>query len=261
MTDRIGVSYSSPATSFWLEADVIGYNPDAGYTTVRCYLRAANGGNGSTASRYLGAGVQVGYIGGGEFGRVSGNPFLPGGYGAGQLRWRSGPWDVNVPMSGERNIDLSMLLQYGTINGWSYGSVYSPWVPGAPVPIGLDEIGPTSIRYRFSGTTANGSGIDAWQAQVATDPGFTQNVQTLGSSGTTTFSDLTPATRYYFRSRGHNGVGWGPWSSAVNEMTASGAYVSLNGVWVPVPLYVSNGLTWVVPDLQVSNGSTWRKPV
>lgn len=223
MTDRIGVTKNSPNTSFWLEADVLSYHPDQGYVRIRCYLRAANGPSGSSGSQYNGAGAQVGYVGSGEFGRHSGNPFLPGGYGQNAQRWRDGPWDVNVGMGGEANIGLSMLLSYGNINEWFGGSVYSPWVPQAPTPVGIDQLTPTSARYRFSGNGANGSGIDAWQAQIATDAAFTQNVQTVGSGGTTTFTDLTPATRYYFRSRGHNGVGWGYWSSTLSDLTASGA--------------------------------------
>jgi len=257
MTDRIGVTKSSPSTSFWLEADVVGYNPDGGYATIHCYLRAANGPSGNTSSRYLGAGNQVGYVQSGEFGRVSGNPFLPGGYGAGQLRWRNGPWVVNVGMSGAANVGLSMNLVYGNINEWFGGSIWIPWTPQAPTPIGVDELTPTTARYRFSGNYDNGSGITAWQAQVATNAAFTQGVQTVGSSGTTTFTGLTPATTYYFRSRGQNGVGWGPWSGAVSAMTASGVYVSLNGQWVPVPLYVSNGSTWNALSPLVSDGTDW----
>ncbi len=138
------------------------------------------------------------------------------------------------------------------------GSLGIAWTPGAPVPVGVDDILPTSARYRFSATTDNGSAFTGWEAQVATDAAFTQNLQAVTSNGTTTFTNLIPATTHYFRSRGQNAVGWGPWSSVVSAMTASGAYVSLNGVWVPVPVYVSNGTAWTVPELKISNGTTWK---
>lgn len=77
MTDRIGVTKSSPSTSFWLEADVLSYNPGGGYVTIRCYLRAANGPSGNSSSQYGGSGFQAGYVGTSEFGRHSGSPFLP----------------------------------------------------------------------------------------------------------------------------------------------------------------------------------------
>lgn len=259
MTDRIGVAKSSPSTDFWLEADVVSYNAAGGFATLHCYLRAANGGGGTSGSQYNGAGFQAGYADNVEFGRVSGNPFLPGGYGAGALRWRSG-FVVNVSMSGARNVGLSMWLNYGNVNEWYGGSVWVPWTPQAPTSVAVDQITPTSARYRFSGNSDNGSPIATYQAQVATNPTFTQGVQTVstGLGGLATFTDLTPATRYYFRSRGQNGIGWGPWSNTGSAATASGAYVSRNGVWVPVPVYVSNGSSWVVPELLISNGSAWR---
>lgn len=261
MTDRIGVTKNSPNTSFWLEADVVSYNASGGYATVYLYLRAANGPSGTSGSQFNGAGNQVGYIQGAEFGRVSGNPFLPGGYGANQTRWRSGPWGINVAMSGEATIGLSMYLGYGNISEWYGGSIYIPWAPAAPTPIGIDQETPTSLRYRFSGNSANGSTITGWQAQIATDAGFTTGVQTVSSGGTTIFTDLSPASTYYFRSRGANGVGWGAWSQVISGMTLSGAYISINGVWVGVPVYVSNGTNWVLPELLVSNGTAWKEAI
>lgn len=260
MTDRIGVGKTGPATDFWLEADVVGYNVAGGFATLHTYLRAANGGGGSSGSQYNGAGFQAGYVDNAEFGRVSGNPFLPGGYGQGAQRWRHGPWTVNVPMSGQRNVGLSMWLNYGGVNEWYGGSVWVPWAPAAPNSVAVDQITPTSARYRFSGNSDNGSPVTTYQAQIATNTAFTQGVQTIGTGlgGVATFTNLTPATRYYFRSRGQNGVGWGAWSNTGSGTTASGAYVSQNGVWVPVPVYVSNGSSWVVPELLISNGTAWR---
>lgn len=95
MTDRIGISKSSPSTAFYLEADRIGQNLAGNFTTVRLYLRAVN--TGSSGSFSNAAGQQIGSIDGiGIFGSHNGAPFLPSGVPAG-LRWRDGPWDVNIP--------------------------------------------------------------------------------------------------------------------------------------------------------------------
>lgn len=122
---------------------------------------------------------------------------------------------------------------YGTflVEAWvnmdsGIGQAYTAeWVtiaapPGAPVPIAgtPDQITTTSMRYRFSGTTDNGSGVLEWQAQYATRPDFS-NATTVGSSGTTTATGLLSATTYYWRSRGRNGVGWGAWSATVTGTT------------------------------------------
>lgn len=140
----------------------------------------------------------------------------------------------------------------------SFTATGTATTPPAPTSVTIDQLMPTSVRYIFSGNGDGGSAVDQWQAQIASDAAFTQNVQTVTSSGTTTFSGLTPGTTYYCRSRGHNAVGWGAWSNTINAMTASGAYVSINGSWVPVPVLVSNGTSWTVPALKVSNGTAWQ---
>ena len=113
--------------------------------------------------------------------------------------------------------NVNMDSGIGSAGTGEYQSVAGP--PGATCCFTVDQATPSSLRYQFSGTTDNGSGILEWQAQVATDAGFTQNVQTVGSSGTTTFGGLAPGTTHYFRSRGRNGVGWGPYGSTASGST------------------------------------------
>lgn len=269
-TVRIGgIVQNSPSTQFWLEADIIGQSISGNYSTVRCYLRAANGPSGNTTSQFNNFGAQIGFIDGiGEFGRHQGQPFLPAGYAQNQTRWHDGPFDVNVGHDGNgylNGINLRMRLAYGNVNGdwtaWMGGFPRIPKPPAAPTPIGFDQIMPTSMRYRFSANSDNGAAVEEWQAQIATNSAFTTGVQTVSSSGTTTFTNLTPATTYYARSRGRNVAGWGAWSLTLSAMTASGAYVSLNGSWLPVPVYVSDGTNWNVAELQVSNGTSWVEPL
>lgn len=254
MTDRIGASYSSPATSFYLAADHIASDNVNGRWLVRFYLRAVNGPGGSTGSQYNGAGAQVGYQNGYEFGRHSGNPFLPGGVPNGGTRWNDGPWDVWVNGRSAWNLPLSMLAQYGNINSWSGGSVYLPTladVPPPPTPIGTSEVTPTSIRYQFAWNGDGGSGITAWEAQRASNAAFTQDVVTVSSGGTTTFDGLTPAKTYYFRARGQNAVGWGAWNNATSQSTlpatAPGLAVmpSISGVTATASLTPPGGATGV----------------
>ena len=173
-----------------------------------------------------------------------------------------GAGSTNVGMGGYRNISVAASVNPGRQIGNAYasGAFGIPWVPPAPSGIGIDQITPTSLRYRFSGNGDNGSAITSWEAQIDDNPSFSSPL-TVGSSGTTTFTGLTPATTYYCRSRGNNGIGSGPWSGASSAMTASGAYVSINGAWVAVPVYVSDGTTWDVAELAVSNGTIWQTPL
>ncbi|WP_350348011.1 hypothetical protein ABIQ69_15435 [Agromyces sp. G08B096] len=90
-----------------------------------------------------------------------------------------------------------------------------PKPPDAPTPIGIDEVTSSSFRYRFSGNSDNGAPILEWQAQIATDSAFTTNVQTVSSSGTTTFT-VAPGYTYWARSRGRNVQGWGAWSTSLS---------------------------------------------
>lgn len=133
-------------------------------------------------------------------------------------------------------------------------------VPAAPTPLGIDEITPTSLRYRFSGNSDGGSSIIEWQAQLATDAAFTQNVRTLQhpTSGTHTFTGLLPGQRYYLRSRGRNGVGWGSYSSVLDAKTLSG-FKHWNGTtWQSTELRTWNGSAWQLVELYAWNGSEWK---
>lgn len=98
--------------------------------------------------------------------------------------------------------------------------------PGAPDNGIVDNATINSLRYRFSGTTDGGSAILEWQAQADDDANFGSPI-TVSSSGTSTFTGLTPATRYFFRARGRNGVGWGPWGASASGETLTSSPPSL----------------------------------
>lgn len=142
MTDRIGVTRNSPNTSFWLEADMVSQNVAGNYSTLALYLRCANGPSGSTGSYAGGYGIQWGGIDGfGEFGQHNGNPFLPSGYAQNQLRWRDGPWYVNIPHNSDGTrgaVTLRMILNYvntGGVDVHYTGSIGPfPTIPRASTP-------------------------------------------------------------------------------------------------------------------------------
>ncbi len=234
---NVGGGYASVHYKYWVHRNVSAGN-GAWYNSPRLFRMTVHDGTYDNNTSY-------------DFRTYADRTFIEG--------------DRNIGLGGPATIGFSLYFQ-GHITGTfpsasASGGLFIPWTPGVPNGLGFDQILPTSMRYRFNGTTDGGSGITGWQAQIATDPGFTQNLQTVGSDGTTTFGGLTPATVYYARSRGSNAIGWGAWSSVQSAMTASGAYVSLNATWVPVPAYVSNGTTWNVPKLQISDGTAWEDAI
>lgn len=227
MTDRIAVGKSSPSTAFYLEADVIGTSGNS--SIVRCYLRCVNTGNSS--SGYFDSGYQAGSIDGiGEFGRVSGNPFLPSGYASGQQRWRTQALDVPVPHNPDGTrapITLRMTLVYGNVNE-SYTAALAlptiPKAPPAPIPFATapDEITATSMRFQFNSGGTGGSPIIEWETQYDTSSSFNVDPKTISSWGTSVLTPLQPGTTYYMRARGRNAMGWGAYSVVKSGTTLGG---------------------------------------
>lgn len=104
---------------------------------------------------------------------------------------------------------------------------YSAWsptfttytVPQANAPT-FDSITPTGLRAIF-GRTGNAQGGTTWGLQYSTTPDFSANNVSLSSTGTSVIDGLTPGTTYYFRARGGNAAGTGPWSP-VSSVTTLG---------------------------------------
>ena len=103
MTDRISYPTSAPATTFYVEGDLLSQSVAGNYSVIRCYLRAKNGPGGSTASRYDNGGYQAGTI--------TDKPTTPAGVKAALAAHETAWTDVTV---------------FGT--GWSATAGYPPQV-------------------------------------------------------------------------------------------------------------------------------------
>lgn len=130
--------------------------------------------------------------------------------------------DVMTSVQNDGKIDVDAYANYD-IMGYveSHVDVYgaAPTVPPAPTQNQPTNITTTSMRVTFSGNGDGGRPIIGWELHWATDAAFTQNVQSVVSSGTTDVTGLTPGTTYYFRSRGRNEIGLGPFSNVVSQTT------------------------------------------
>ncbi|WNT44340.1 minor tail protein [Microbacterium phage Mabodamaca] len=140
-----------------------------------------------------------------------------------------------------------------------------PKVPGAPLItgyVGSTLLGPqdvksTSCVVKFSGTTDGGSAIIGWELHWAEDAAFTVGAGSMVSGGTSTVTGLKPGTLYYFRARGRNGVGLGPYSATASARTLAAFYVSDGEAWLNTEVYVSDGTSWHSVEVLISEDEAW----
>lgn len=106
--------------------------------------------------------------------------------------------------------------------GTVYGSQSVATVPDAPSNMAgtPDQITATSMRYRYRGNSDGGSPVIRWEYQYSTSSSFSgASIQVGTMSGDVVRTDLAPNTTYYWRARGVNAIGAGPWSSRVQGTT------------------------------------------
>lgn len=132
--------------------------------------------------------------------------------------------------------------------------------PTTPEPIGLDQITPTSMRYRFSGANVNdgGSPILEWQIGYGTDINYPQFF--LSSGGTSILPNLKPGTRYYVWARGRNAAGWGGFSARITAETLAGVRIKVDGVWRDAVPYVKVEGVWRLAIPYVKVNGVWKIP-
>lgn len=179
----------------------------------------------------------------------------------GGTRLIAGPWAVGYTQNISFSIGATGTQGFGG-GATAYATAYRATVPGTPGTPVASEITPTSMRLSWGIPGNGGSGIDQMllRRSLSSDLGGGYVDYPLGG-GVSTYvaTGLDPATTYYWRVYAHNAVGYSAQSGVLAQMTASGAYASINGVWVPVPINVSNGSAWNALAPLVSDGSAWQR--
>lgn len=133
-------------------------------------------------------------------------------------------------------------------------------VPGAPTPNSLNEIKPTSMRYRFTGTSSGGSPVLEWQIGYGLDADTPEKF--LTSDGDDVVGGLLPNRKYYFWSRGRNANGWGPWSTVLSATTLlGGVRIKYGGAWRDAIAYVKVAGVWKQAIPFVKHSGAWKSSV
>jgi hypothetical protein len=278
MTDRISSFQSGPATTFYLEADVV--ETDASWGTngrwrIRFYLRAKNGPGGSTSSAYNGSGRQTAVSNATDVMSHTANPFLPAGFSDNQTRYKDGPVDSyrtansNGYWTGTSTaLNVYMELVYGSVNVRPSGTVPLPRIKRAPGAAGVpvaSGITSTAATLTWTAAERGNADIDRYQWRVADNAGMSGALLGPELAGTTltdsTANDvtLTPGVTYYAQARARNADGWGPWSaSSAGFQTVAGVFVSDGTAWTPREMFTSDGRQWLAAAVNVSDGTSWK---
>lgn len=143
---------------------------------------------------------------------------------------------ASYPAGGDYGTDMvTVTLQNSTV--FVYLPImykYWPPVPYAPTLNDIQQIGGDVRDLRvtwsyYDGVPSIPDPID-YQLQVATDEAFTQNLQTHTTAVTTwDLLDVDGGT-YYFRVRGRNNFGYGPWSVVKTRTVTVSSYEFETGV-------------------------------
>lgn len=161
-------------------------------------------------------------VGGWSTSDSGGLPFAPGDYTGKTITLASGVTGWMSLSSGGQTL-YAWHENNGVIGSAYTNTGTAPHVPPAPTPTSSsnpDQITHNSMRYRFSSAGHGGSSIIRWEIQYSKNSNFSGGT-VITSTGTSTISGLDPDTTYYFRARGVNGMGTGPWSSSRSGKTAA----------------------------------------
>lgn len=144
--------------------------------------------------------------------------------------------------------------------GWSAaggrGQATTQRVPDAPNPVTLSANKQTSIYAVFvGGASDGGAGVDIWQISYGLDPVTPTNTW---DSYFGTLTSLLPGRTYYFWARGHNAIGWSPYSAGTSAKTIAGARVNVAGVWKEAVPYVRDAGVWKVAEGWAKIAGLWK---
>ena len=129
-------------------------------------------------------------------------------------------------------------------------------IPDAPNPVTLSANKQTSIYGVFAGGASDGgAGVDIWQISYGLDPVTPTNTF---DSYVGTLTPLLPGRTYYFWARGHNRIGWSPYSERTSSRTIAGARVNVAGVWKEAIPYVRDGGVWKLAEGWAKIAGLWK---
>ena len=190
--------------------------------------------------------------------------YVNGGWSAriGPARYNAGrPWLHLDTFAVTYNQTIIFRLEATGTSGLGGPTDFPQWIQRATVPApmtprGLDQIGHTTIRYRFTGNSDGGSPVREYQIGYGTSPSAVQF--TVGSNGTTVVGGLSLGTVWYFWSRARNDVGWSGWSSRMSARTLAGSRVRVAGVWREAVAMVKVAGVWrqAIPFIRTSG--VWK---
>lgn len=119
-------------------------------------------------------------------------------------------------------------------------------IPGAPGGPYIQNVTNNSAQVYVTGAAANGSTVDAYQIEIATNTGFTTGYQ-LANNSNNVFGGLAAATTYYTRSRAHNANGWGPYTTTKSFTTGATVPGTPTGVGNNTVTQSTANITWTAP--------------
>lgn len=92
-------------------------------------------------------------------------------------------------------------------------------VPPKPAGLVISNVTSTTVDADGAGNGDGGSPVDFWQVGYGTSSTTPSLYKTTDMAGLATITGLSKGTTYYFWFRGHNALGYGPWSSRVTATT------------------------------------------
>lgn len=222
---------NSPNTAFYADATVEEQNVAGNWSRIRLRTRAYNGPSGSTASQFNASGAMSASIDGlGKSHVHSGNPFLPSGYTANQLRWSDYTdhivyHDANGYAGGTTTHQVRMGLAYGSINANFYANLTIPRIPRIPskpnAPV-ASAVGTTGMTLSWTIPADNGATITEMLLRRYVNADLTGASVDYVNSGTATsraVTGLDPATTYYWAVYAKNSTGYSDRSNITTQAT------------------------------------------